>query len=87
MSSTFIIQFQPPKKNRVRNVKKSVLGQKCQRRLLIFFDGPPCEIFRKYIRQKKIKAATVELFMLSHVGKRKKSVAGKNIVLQGQKVV
>ncbi len=33
MSSTFTIQFQSPKKNRVRNVKKSVLGQKCQRRL------------------------------------------------------
>jgi hypothetical protein len=30
---------------------------------------------------------TVELFMLSHVEKRKKSVAGKSIVLRGQKVV
>jgi hypothetical protein len=26
-----------------------------------FFDGPPCEIFRKYIRQKKIKAANLWL--------------------------
>jgi hypothetical protein len=30
---------------------------------------------------------TVELFMLSHVEKRKKSVVGKSIVLRGQKVV
>jgi hypothetical protein len=31
--------------------------------------------------------ATVELFMLSHVENRKKSVVGKSIVLRGQKVV
>jgi hypothetical protein len=31
--------------------------------------------------------STVELFMLSHVEKRKKSVVGKSIVLRGQKVV
>jgi hypothetical protein len=30
---------------------------------------------------------TVELFMLSHVEKRKMSVVGKSIVLRGQKVV
>jgi hypothetical protein len=34
-----------------------------------------------------IVATTVELFMLSHVEKRKKSVVGKSIVLRGQKVV
>jgi hypothetical protein len=32
-------------------------------------------------------SSTVELFMLSHVEKRKKSVVGKSIVLRGQKVV
>jgi hypothetical protein len=31
--------------------------------------------------------STVELFMLSQVEKRKKSVVGKSIVLRGQKVV
>ncbi len=32
-------------------------------------------------------SCTVEVFMLSHVEKRKKSVVGKSIVLWGQKVV
>jgi hypothetical protein len=39
------------------------------------------------VKNEKQKQATVELFMLSHVEKRKKSVVGKSIVLRGQKVV
>ncbi len=33
LTFTFTNQCQPPRKNRVRNFKKSVLGQKCQSRL------------------------------------------------------
>jgi hypothetical protein len=35
LTFTFTNQCQSPRKNRVRNVKKSVLGQKCQRRLIL----------------------------------------------------
>jgi hypothetical protein len=36
---------------------------------------------------RKIVLYTAEFFMLCNVEKRKKAVAGKNIVLRGQKVV
>jgi hypothetical protein len=64
MSSTFTIQFQSPKKNRVRNVKKSVLGQKCQRRLYSENGNKISFTFPLYTRETQISFFVPELAVL-----------------------